>query len=185
MQDHKDGVTETKKMKKSTLFVIIAVALLVVVVVVFALLNSDGVAEKRKYQDDAEFLIKAGDQTYVVTMEEVLSLNPVEIEAIYKKSGKEPETRNYTGVPFADLVQLKSIDISSYTSVSFTAADGYASALPIEDAMNASDCYIIIAEAGEPLGKKEDGGSGPYRMILPNDQFSQRWCSFLMEVSFQ
>jgi hypothetical protein len=173
------------KLKKGTIGVIIALAALVVVVGITAFLNRKGVEQKRKFQDDAEFVISAGGVQTIVTMEDVLSLAPQDIEAIYKKSGKEPETRRYKGVPLAKITSLKNIDTSSFSSVSFIAADGYASALPIADAMDPSQCFIVIEEEGKPLGKKEDGGTGPYRMILPKDQFSQRWCSFLMEVVFK
>lgn len=176
-------MSESKK--SSSRLILIVVILLVAVVGVFALLNHSGVEEKRQLQDDAIFLIQEGGQSTEVTMADIESLEPQEIVANYKKSGKDPEQRHYTGVPFAQVLTLKGIDAQGYSSVVFTAADGYASALPIADALNAENCYIIIAEEGQPLGKKEDGGSGPFRMILPNDQFSQRWCSFLLEVSFQ
>jgi len=77
------------------------------------------------------------------------------------------------------------IDYSSAKSVSFTAADGYASALTIAEALDEENCFIVFDEDGKPLGTKENGGSGPYMMILPNDQFSQRWCKFLLEIEIK
>lgn len=176
---------KSKKPAAGTLIVAAVVVALAVVVVVFALLNREGAEEKMQLQNDAVFLITAGGETVQVSMEDMESLTPRDIEATYKKSGKKPEIRTYTGVPLADILALKGVDASGYTTVTFTAADGYASALPLEEALSARDCFIVVMEGGEPLGKREDGGSGPFRMILPNDEFSQRWCSFLMEVQFQ
>lgn len=176
---------EKKPVNKTTIIVIVVLVALAVVVGVFALLNREGVEEKRRLQDDAVFLVTAGEQSVEVSMEEIEGLGTKDVEANYKKSGKEPEVRTYTGVPFSEVLALKGIEADGYSSVTFIALDGYASAVGIDQALNPEECWIIIREGGEPLGTKEDGGSGPFRMILPNDQFSQNWCSFLMEAELR
>jgi len=158
--------------KKSTIAVIAIIAVLAVAVAVLAVLNGRDAAAKKQLQNDAVFLIVAGETEHKVTMEEFLSLEQQEIEAIYKKSGKDPETRHYAGVPFAALLRLKGVDPAGFGSAVFSAADGYASALPMADALNEDHCFIV-ADGGE---------DGPFRMVLPKDRFSQRWCKMLTDV---
>ncbi|MDR0531316.1 MAG: molybdopterin-dependent oxidoreductase [Oscillospiraceae bacterium] len=171
--------------KKSTIIVAAVLAALALGVAVLAVLNGKNAAAKQKLQSDAVFLIVAHGAEYRVSMEELQAMGPVAFEANYKKSGKAAETRAFTGVPFADVLRAKRIDTDGLKSAAFAAADGYASALPIEDALDGSNCYIAVSMNGEPLGTLESGGSGPFRMVMAHDPFSQRWCSFLTDVTLQ
>ena len=169
-----------KSMKKSTTVVIVVIAVLAVGVAVLAALNGREAAGKKQLRDDAVFVILDGrGQPPVmlaeVTMEDFLSLEQREFEAVYKKSGKDPETRYYTGAPFAEVLQMKEIDPAGFAAAAFGAADGYASAISMEDALDTQRCYIAA----------DDGGDGPFRMILPKDQFSQRWCKMLVDVTLK
>ncbi len=164
-------------MKKSTGIVIAVLAVLTAGAAILAALNGAQATAKKKLQNDAEFLIVTGEGkqkvTHKVTMEELQALEPQAIEAVYKKSGKDPETRAFTGVPFAAVLRAKNIDPTGFKTAAFTASDGYASALPIADALNEESCFIVI----------DSGDEGPFRMILAKDQFSQRWCKLLTDVT--
>ena len=159
-------------MKKSTIAVIALLAALAVAVVLLAALNKKNTEEKQRLLEDEIFLIIAGGDEYVVAMEDFLALEQQEVEAIYKKSGKAPETRSYSGVPFAQVLRSLGIDPEGLSIAVFTAADGYASALPIADALDETSCFILA----------DDSGDGPFRMVMARDQFSQRWCKLLTEV---
>jgi DMSO/TMAO reductase YedYZ molybdopterin-dependent catalytic subunit len=142
---------------------------------VLAALGGREAAAKKQLREDAAFMVIAGDVEYKVTMEEFLTLEQREIQANYKKNGKDPETRGYTGVPFAEILRMKGIAPAGFGSAVFAAADGYASALPMEDALDEENCFIAA----------DDGDGGPFRMILPKDRFSQRWCKLLTDVTLK
>ena len=166
--------------KKSTIVVIAVIAVLAIGVAVLAALNGRDAAGKKQLRDDAVFVILDGRAQPAVTlaevtMEDFLSLEQRGFEAIYKKSGKDPETRSYTGAPFAEVLRAKGIDPAGFTAAAFSAADGYASAISMEDALDGEGCYIAA----------EIGDDGPFRMILPKDQFSQRWCKMLVDVTLK
>ena len=173
-------------MNKNTKIVIAIIAVLTVTVAILAVLNQDYIAEKKAIQDSGTFIITAIDGTrYTVKMDDIMRLDPHVIEANYKKTDKAPVIKQYTGVSLKSLLDSFDIDYLIAKSVSFTAADGYASAISIDDALNEDNCFIVIEEEGEPLGTKESGGKGPFMMILATDQFSQRWCKFLLEVEIK
>jgi len=172
-------------MSKGTKAVFVTAAVLIAVVAVFAVLNREHIAPKKEAQEAGFFIIHADGQEFAVSMDDILALSPFDITANYKPSGREPVTRIYQGVSLKSIVESLNIDYSGYRSVSFLAADGYASAISLNEAMDGGNCCIVISLDGEPLGTREDGGSGPFMMILPDDQFSQRWCKYLLEVNFQ
>ena len=163
------------KVRKSTIAVIAVLAVLAVGVAVLAVLNGRDAKEKKLLLDDAVFLISANEIEYRITMEDIEALGPREIEANYKKSGKDPESRAFTGVPFAALLRHMGIDTEGLRSAVFSAADGYASALSMERALDENNCFIVI----------DDGDEGPYRMILAKDRFSQDWCKLLTDVTLK
>jgi len=157
-------------MKKSTIAVIAVLAALAVGVGVLAALNG-----KTAKQADTAFLIAARGQEYEVSMVEFLFLPQREIEANYKKNGKDPENRYYIGASFAEVLRMKGIDPAGISTAAFSASDGYASILPIADALDMENCFIVL----------DSGREGPFRMILAKDQFSQRWCKLLTSVTLK
>ena len=161
------------------------VIILTLAAAILAFLNRENIAEKKAMQDSNTFLIIANGKQTIVTMDDITALEPCVVNANYKSSGENPVEKQYTGVSLKSVVDYFNIDYSKAKSVSFTAADGYASVIPISDALDEENCFIVIEEDGKPLGTKENGGSGPYMMILPNDQFSQRWCKFLLEIEIK
>jgi len=192
MRQEGKGVSVTRSVKLAGVSVnlnVIVVAsvtiALTAAVVVLALLNREYIAPKKEAQDAGVFFLHAGDKEYTVTMDDIEALSPFDIDANYKKSGQAPETKTYRGVSLKATVESLGIDPSAFQSVSFAAVDGYTSALTIDEAMDDGNCYIVVSMDGKPLGTKEDGGSGPFMMILAHDQFSQRWCKFLLEIKLQ
>ena len=150
-----------------------------------AFLNMNYIAPKIAAQDAGFFYVYAGGEQYTVTMADIEALSPYNITANYKPSGKNPETRTYRGVPLKAVADSLGIDCSGFRSVSFTAADGYATALTLKDAIDGGDCYIAVALGGKPLGTRANGGDGPFMMLMAHDQYSQRWCKYLLEVRFK
>jgi len=173
-------------MSRNTKIVIIIIIILTVAAAILAFLNRENIAEKKAMQDSGAFIILSNGDKNIVAMDDIVSLNPRIIDANYKPSGNNtPVKKQYTGISLKSLFDYYDINYSSAKSVSFIAADGYASALPIADALDENNCFIVFEEEGELLGTKENGGKGPFMMILANDQFSQRWCKFLMEVKIK
>lgn len=171
-------------MKNSqTKIVIIIIAVLVVLVGVLAALNAKAVEEKKAMQNAQEFTISIASKTYTVDMAMLQSIGVQDINTKLKSSGKAAVAKVYQGVPFKAIIDKLGADSEGVQSFVFTAADGYASAVTKDEAMDEKNCFIAISEGGKPLGNKENGGSGPFLMVLVKEQFSQRWCKFLLEVN--
>jgi hypothetical protein len=172
-----------KKMKKGTLILLIVIAVLVVAVAVFAILNAGSLEEKYKLEENAEFKITTGDTQITVTMDDILSLDPVEFEATMDTSTTDPTPVMFTDVELKKILDYFNIDYSAAETYEVTALDGYASALTQEEVMTDENVYIVIKKEGEALGTKSEGGSGPYMMIIRSATYSQRWCKFVEEIT--
>ena len=63
-----------------------------------------------------------------------------------------------------------------------TAVDGYSIAYPVEDILSEKNAYLSYASSGELLKKREEGGRGPYQVIILSDKFSNRRCKHAVEM---
>jgi len=180
-------MNQINQINKNTKIVTAVIIVLTLTAAIFAIFNQDYIAGKKAMQDSGTFIITAIDGSrYIVATDDILSLDPQAINANYKPSRNNvPTQKQFTGVSLKSVFDHFGVDYSIAKSVGFTAADGYASALPIADALDEENCFIVFEEEGEPLGTKENGGNGPFMMILANDQFSQRWCKFLLEIELK
>lgn len=160
------------KAKKSTVAVAAVLAFLAVGVAVLAILNGKDAKARKELLESKVFVIAAGGTEYEVTATDIEALGPREFQANYKKSGKAPETRLYSGVPFAAVLELKGVELEGIETATFSAADSYSSILSIAEALDEENCFIAL----------DEGEEGPFRMIKPKDPFSQYWCKQLVKV---
>jgi Sulfite oxidase and related enzymes len=164
----------------------IIIVVLAVVVGVTAYLNRGDTAFKRKSQDNAVFLIKSnGQEIASIDMDYIKGLDKQIFDANIKKSGKDPVKHSFTGVALKKVLEAAGVRTDGASKVIVKAVDGYTSVLTMEETMQDNNVYMVYAIDGKPLGKKEDGGAGPFEMVIKSDQFSQRWCKYVVEVEIQ
>jgi DMSO/TMAO reductase YedYZ molybdopterin-dependent catalytic subunit len=170
-------------MKKTVLIVVL---ILVLVVGITAYMNRGDLAAKRESQLNAYVIIKTeGSELARIDLEKLQQMNVVDVEANLKRSGKPPEKHVYTGVLLKEVLEDAGVDTAGKDTVIMKAADGYVSAIGMEETLQDDNVYLVFKIDGKPLGTKEEGGSGPLQVILAKDPFSQRWCKFVMEIELQ
>ena len=170
-------------MNKKTVFVIVAV--LIVIVGTFAYLNSDYIKGKKGMHINAEVIVKEGDKEILLTFGEIKKLGEEEFKANLKTSGNPAVEHNYTGVPLKNVIKEINTEIENKTKVIARAVDGFTSAYNIDEVLEDNNMYLAYMIDGEPLKSREDGGSGPYQIIIRKDQFSQRWAKYVLEIELQ
>jgi len=79
----------------------------------------------------------------------------------------------YTGVTLKTLLEQAEIS-SNATSVFIQASDGYGTTLNLEEA-NKGNVFIAYKKDGAPITPLSKGGEGPFRLIIADDEFAQRW----------
>ena len=156
------------------------------VVGVTANMNRGDLAAKQESQQDAYVIIMSeGSEVAKIDLEQLQQMNVVDVEANLKRSGKDREKHVYTGVLLKEVLEEANVDTAGKDTVIMKAVDGYTSAIGMEETLQDDNVYLVFKIDGEPLGTKEEGGSGPLQVILAKDPFSQRWCKFVMEIDLQ
>lgn len=165
--------------RKITLVIIILAA----IVSVTAYMNLKTVEVKKELQENAEFVIKDnGKEIAKFNMKEIRALGETEFSANLKTNGKEPIPYTYTGVSLKNLFEKYGVDIKDKSALIVTSIDGYTVAVDINKVLEDDNVYLAYMREGESLGNREDGGKGPYQMIISKDKFSQHWCKFAVEA---
>ncbi|ACB83931.1 molybdopterin-dependent oxidoreductase [Natranaerobius thermophilus] len=163
--------------------VLAATAVLIVIVVVFAYLNAAESEDRLQSQREAEIYLKSdGEDIATVEFEDILELDEHEFEETLRSSDSPDRDNMYTGILMKDLIEEYDISLSDSEQVVTRAADGYTVALTPDEVLDEENVYIVYKVNGEPLSPKEEGGSGPYQVIIRQDEFGQRWNKFLMEI---
>jgi len=173
-------MTEIKKSNKSTVIIVVVLFVLTIAVVVLAMLRREDIQERIAVQESGTFLLTANDYTHRISMDDLFAIG---YEAV--TSSPRGETRNFTGVPLGAIFDHFNIDYSAASNILFTSLDGFATAISVSDALDRENTFIVFEEDGVPLGTREEGGRGPYMVVVALDPFPNRWARYLMEVVVQ
>jgi len=127
--------------------------------------------------ENFSFLLTAGEYTHVIYMSDLITIGAVSLS-----SSPRGVLREFTGVPLVNIFRHLELDYSGASTVSFSSQDGFMSAVSIDEALDAANSFIVFEESGEALGTMEDGGRGPFMIVIALDPFPNRWARYLTEV---
>jgi hypothetical protein len=171
------------KQNKSILGIIVV---LVVILGVTGYLNRGATAEKAALNENAVFKVLVnGEEIASKNMVEIQAYGEVDFEANLKTSGKDPIPYTYSGVLLKAILEDAGVDLSDAKGVVVSAVDGYAVSLTMEKIIADDNVYLAYKRDGELIGTREEGGKGPYQMIISKDAFSQYWCKYALSVDVQ
>jgi len=162
-------------MKKTTIAVIAIITTLAIAVTVLLTLNWNNIQERQRQLADGELHLThhTVGEIFVLTATDLEALEPQVIQVVLQGGGLPGVDREFRAVPFRDIMAafIPYQDAVNYTVV-FAAANGFAAAMPQSEAMQGA--YIALCN--------EDG---PFRLILPGDQFAQRWVRRLTNIDIR
>lgn len=173
-------------MHKNTKILIAIIAILLVVSIISVILNKDNVAEKKDLNDNAIFIVmENGEEVASYNMSQIKEIGEKTFTATLDTSTTEPEDYEYTGVLLKEIFIHAGISLENKEAVIVSAVDGYTVAVPFDKFMDDDNVYIAYKKEGKLIGTREDGGKGPYQMIISKDQFSQYWCKFAVSADIK
>ena len=171
---------------KQNKWIVMIIMGLAVVLVITGRLNRDVAATKAKLNEEAVFIVmESGQEAASWHMGEIQAMGESDFEANLKTNGKDPIPYSYTGVLLKTIIEESGLDLSDAKGVVVTAADGYAVTVTMEKLMADDNVYLAYMREGQLIGTREEGGKGPYQMIISKDKFSQYWCKYALSVDVQ
>jgi hypothetical protein len=171
---------------KRNITLILTIAGLIITAAVLVLLNKDFTVKNKQLNNEAVFIVMENEQEIKkYSMEMIYNLGETTFEANLKSSGKDPVKHTYTGVLLKSILNDAGVLSEQKNYVIITAADGYAVTVTRDKFMDDDNVYLAYKRDNELLGKKEDGGNGPYQMIIRKDPFSQYWCKYALSADIR
>lgn len=164
--------------------VLTSIIVLIVIVGVFAYLNAGNVEDRALSQKEAViFLNYQGEEVAEIDFDSIQELEEHQFQETLRSSDSPDQENTYTGVLLKDILAKYDIPEDDFSQVVTKAADGYTVALGQDEVLEDDNIYVVYMINGEYLAPKSEGGSGPYQIVIRNDQFGQRWNKFLMELN--
>jgi DMSO/TMAO reductase YedYZ molybdopterin-dependent catalytic subunit len=164
-------------MKKMAKIVIVVFVLLIVAVVPLYYYSHPTNTQENTIQ-----VIGNVDNPLNLTLSQLETITSVTIQATLTSSGSPQDNGvfNYTGVTLKAVLGLVQASDNA-TAVYIQASDGYGTTITIQDAMN-QNTIIAYAKDGSPLNDLKNGGEGPVRLVIGDDQYSQRWVKGVISI---
>lgn len=173
-------------MSKQTKGIITVLVIVGIILGLSVYLGQDDLARRTQLNNDAVFtVVDGGKEQAAYTMEEIQALGEQRFTANLKSSGQAPVEYTYHGVLMKDILEDAGVELNGKNSALVTAVDGYVVSVSMDKLMEKDNVYLAYMREGELLGTYEEGGRGPYMMIIRKDKFSQYWCKYAYSVEVQ
>lgn len=128
-------------------------------------------------------VFRDGESVRTYTMEEIKALPSITVHKEIVSSSHDNDEGDFTGVPLRAL--LDGADpalLEEGVSVAVKAADGYVSAYAAEEVAESDNILLAYAKDGTGLGTLEDGGTGPFRIVIQEDEFGNRSTKYVYQI---
>ncbi len=171
---------------KQNRWIIGIIMVLAVILGVTGFLNRGAASEKAALNENAVFKVFVnGEEILSRSMGEIQALGESDFHANLKTNGKEAVEHQYTGVLLKTILEDSGVDLQNAKGVVVSAVDGYAVSVSMEKILDEDNVYLAYKRDGEPIGTRDEGGKGPYQMIIRKDAFSQHWCKYALTADVQ
>lgn len=169
-------------MNKTTKAAIFIIIILIVIFFAALLLNKSEIESRRELLESSAIEVKSKDLSDKVDLETLQSIGLEDFEAVLDTSTTEASLLDYSGVQLIKLLASLGYEINGKDIIIATGADGFSVAYSGEEVLDYGNIYIAVMEEGNYLGGIEDGGRGPFEIIVINDSFSNRRCKWVTGI---
>ncbi len=140
---------------------------LLVIGLIFVFLPGEGYNEGFELQRENPLSVEFGQESYRVHFENLLDFQQYEIDT--------ERGDIFKGIRLKVLLGTLNIPLEEIDRVITTSIDAYSVALSAEEVLAEDNVYLVYEINGKPLSPMEEGGSGPFRILIREDPFRQRW----------
>lgn len=131
-----------------------------------------------------ELRVIRGEETIkTFTLEEIKAMQSVSVEKEIVSSSHADDQGTFTGVPLRAL--LDGADPGwreNAAQIAARAEDGFVVAYTVDEVEKDDNFLVVYEKNGRQLAGKKDGGTGPLRLIIQNDDFGNRSVKYLAQI---
>ncbi len=165
--------------KRNALIIAAVVVVLAAVIAVLAILNKP----KGEINSGTVTLLHAGETVKVFTSEEIEALPYAEVYKEIVSSSHDDAAGTFRGVWLHDLLDAADPSLrDGARQIVVTSEDAFVAAYTAEDVYDYDDIMLAYRMDGEPLKSKDDGGFGPFRIIILGDEFGNRSAKYVFQI---
>lgn len=169
-------------MDKKVLTVVLILLVLMVIIFITFKFNKPSREVQKQLLDNAEILIISDNQEIIINIDNIKSAGEEKFESILDTSSTKASMHTYNGVQLKDLFLKLKITLNKSDIIILSGVDSFAVAYSGEEVLKDNNVYIAYMEDGKYLGTLDNGGTGPYEVIVKEDQFSNRRCKWLTKI---
>jgi DMSO/TMAO reductase YedYZ molybdopterin-dependent catalytic subunit len=149
-------------------------------------MNRGDVELKQALAQNRQFQVRLeGETVATVDLQYLLNLQPQEFTTTLATSISKPRQVVLQGVELRELLAALEIDTAQASYFVFSGLDGYYSPLTRAEVEKEQYIYICLAMDGEILQAQNEGGCGPFMMVIRGARFAQRWCKYVEAVDIK
>jgi len=168
---------------KANKTVYLVLGLLLVAVAVLAFVNRGDAELRRALTENREFLIRInGEYAETVGLQTLLDLSPQEFTTLLATSITAPRDVKLRGVELRLLLEALEIDVTNVSHIVVSGLDSYYSPLSPAEVQREESIYVCFSMDGELLKPQDEGGYGPFLMVIRGSRFAQRWCKYVEAI---
>ena len=168
-------------MNKKLITVISIITVLLAIIAISLKLNQPSIEMQKEILANAEILLTFGDNQIILNKDNITMSEEI-FEAVLDTADTNPFVHQYKGSQLKNILKSNNIDVANNATIILIAADGYSVAYSADEVLKDKNVYIAYMEDEKYLGKKDDGGRGPYESIVVSDSFSNRRCKWITEI---
>ncbi|MDR1291850.1 MAG: molybdopterin-dependent oxidoreductase [Clostridiales Family XIII bacterium] len=180
-------------MNKSTIIIIVVIAALAALLAVFSALNRQdtGLGSEAARGGDS---VGAGTLTVIAdgkaiktySIDDLKSFPPVTVQKDIASGKHDDESGLFTGAPLEDVLDAAAPGWRSvYKEFIFRAEDAFTSSVFASDIEKGDNVLIVYEQDGAPIPGGGEGGKGPLRVLIVDDEFGNRSAQMLVSVEMK
>ena len=167
-------------MKNKYLIVAVTSVILLTIVVAMWIISGNSLGDGVERSKTITFVVD-GREAATIDRDFFGAMDSRTFPAVIRSNGKKPQQTRYTGVALDSLFQRLDLDLTGKSQVVVKAIDGYVTVLTMDE-LQQGRVYLAYQMDGEDLKPINEGGAGPFQLVIPSDPFSQRWCKYVYQV---
>lgn len=155
-------------MKNSTKIALVALVILVIAVIPLYYYTRPDAAQPAGTLQIKGSVLNPANLTYT----QIAAYPSISMQATINGHQGGNGNYTYTGVTLKEILTQAEAS-SNATSIYIQASDGYGTTLTMQEATKA-DVIITYQKEGKTMTPLNEGGEGPFRLIIGSDEYSQR-----------